>query len=136
MTTGQHENDDQDDEKPAPDPWKPRPLIPPAPGRASMPPPPSFGWIGDPDELTHGEMDEIARTAGRQFMDLERTMILPYVAVAYARRENRALYPWTVAKLLKPSEVMVGVLDVQGDQELADAQEAAVENGEVMPDPA
>lgn len=113
-----------------------RRLPPPAPGRAQMPPPPSFGWIGDADDLTHGEMDEIARANGTQFMDLERTMVLPYIAVAYARRENTELYPWDTARLLKPDEVQVGVFTADDTAAHAAAQAIAVENGEPMPDPA
>lgn len=111
--------------------------VPPPPGRDTMPPKPSFGWIGDPEDLTHGELAEIVRHAGVSLREMDMAMLLPYAAVAYARRENQQLYPWSVAGLLKMSEVDTGVIDTGPDeQQLADLQEAALERGEPMPDPA
>lgn len=112
--------------------------VPPPPGREKMPPPPSFGWIGDIDGLTHGEMEEIILHSGGPLKDMAGPMLLPYAAVAYARRENKDLYPWDTVALLMFNEVEAGVLDMGEDQaqEHAAAQAAALESGEPMPDPA
>lgn len=113
--------------------------VPPPPGRETMPPPPSFGWIGDIDGLTHGELDQIIRHAGTALKDMAGPMLLPYAAVAYARRENPELYPWSVAGLLMFNEVEAGVLELDEDQAAAEhaaALAASLESGEPMPDPA
>lgn len=116
---------------------RPKRRVPPAPGRSTLPPPPAFGWIGDIDGLTHGEIDQICQAAGKRLNEIEPSLLMPFAAVAYARRENPTLYPWATAYLLRPGEVEVGVLDEEpiDEEHLAELQEDALSNGEPMPDP-
>lgn len=111
--------------------------VPPPPGFGLLPEPPSFGWIGDPDDLTHGELNEIVRHSGQSLRAMDMQMLLPYAAVAYARRENPEKYHWGIVSHLKIKDIETGVLD-EGptEEELADAQAKSIETGEPMPDPA
>ncbi|MFJ2869826.1 hypothetical protein [Streptomyces sp. NPDC087298] len=109
----------------------------PPPPPVAVPEAPPFGWIGDPEHLTHNELDEIAAVTGKALDQLEVTRLWPYAAVAYARRYDCARYPWEVAGNLPLEAVKVdGEQDAeQAEAEQAAAAEAAIEAGEDPPDP-
>ncbi|MFE7133395.1 hypothetical protein ACFVIM_21315 [Streptomyces sp. NPDC057638] len=121
---------------------KARRRVPPPPPHP-IPDPPDGGWIGDPEFLTHDELDEICRVTGKSLTELEVTRLWPYAAVAYARRTDAARYPWAVAGMIPLDAVKVGDQDDDGggtaqaaaDAEHAAAVAAAIEAGETPPDP-
>lgn len=98
---------------------------PPPPGYDQMPPAPEFGWLGNSDDLTLQELDEIALVAQVEISQLNKAALLAYSAVAYARRVDPQLYPWSTAKLLKISDIEVHFED-EGQEE-ADALQAAID---------
>ncbi|MET8603082.1 hypothetical protein ABZV92_06015 [Streptomyces rubiginosohelvolus] len=113
--------------------------VPPPPA-VDLPEAPPFGWIGDPEHLTHNELDEIARITGKSLDVLEVTRLWPYAAVAYARRLDRDRYPWSVAGDLPLDAVKVadetGADDdaqAEAEAEHAAAVAAAIEAGEQPP---
>jgi hypothetical protein len=112
---------------------RPRPPLPR--GYDKLPPKPSFGWLGNPADLTLDELDEIIREAGMNTDEMQRTTLLAYAAVAYARRQNPALYPWSTAKALRISDIDIHDFDEDEDQAHADALQAAMDSGEPMADP-
>lgn len=112
--------------------------VPPPPrGAENMPAPPPFGWIGNPRHLTIGEMDEICLYTGKTQEQLAGLQLLPYAAVAYARRHDPDLYPWSVAALLPFLQLADGeALHAQAEQEEeAQAVAEAIEAGEVPVNP-
>ncbi|MFB6943398.1 hypothetical protein ACFWGL_12400 [Streptomyces sp. NPDC060286] len=110
----------------------------PPPPPVDLPEPPPFGWIGDPEHLTHNELDEISQVTGKSLDALEVTRLWPYAAVAYARRYDRDRYPWRIAGDLPLEAVKVADEDEDDVQEDADAEQAAavaaaIEAGETPP---
>lgn len=113
----------------------PKRILPPPHGIEELPPPPSFGWYGDTDELTMGEIDEIVRVSGLSMKELGGPLLLAYAAVAYARREKRELYPWSCVTLLRGSDLTFSLDDDDDTDRLEQAAEQAVQDGTEPPDP-
>lgn len=107
-------------------------LVPPPPPGPAIPEPPSFGWIPDPRHLTVNEMLEIAQHLGSDLPNLQGQHMLPYAAVAYARREDPEKYSWDIAgnmPVMAMAEYAERLANQQAEEEAAGVA-AAVENGQ------
>lgn len=120
----------------------PRPVPPPpaSGARPDIPPPPDFGWIGDPDLLTLDELDDMHRALGKSPGQIGNLALMGYSAVALARRVDPDKYPWSIGPWLTLAELSEHVRDAEEHQERQDeafeqAAARAIENGEQAPDP-
>lgn len=76
--------------------------------------PPPWGWYANVRKLTAAEMSQIYKLTGAKLEDAPLVWMI-YSAVAFARRHDRAGYPWSVADNLTMD-------DLKRDQE-DDAEE-------------